>query len=125
MAHIVYIEDDAADYAVLARTLSDTRHTLHHFYDIKDFAGNAPAAFSLIISDLRLPGSYGFETVERVRGLFPDVPLLVVTGMGGAYMTGDLIVGLMERGAHNVISKEILSDFHVLEIIDDLLSMGK
>ena len=66
--------------------------------------------------------SYGYETVELIREYYPATPLLALTGMGGPYMTGDIIQTLMNKGADNVVSKDILCDSRMLAIVSELLS---
>jgi len=42
----------------------------------------AKVAYDLIIADLRMPGFDGLELIKGVRYLYPDVPVILMTGYG-------------------------------------------
>jgi len=62
-------------------------------------AGN----FSMMISDVRMPGLSGLETLRRVRQVFPTLPVLLVT----AYADIREAVIAMRDGALNYLAKPI------------------
>ena len=35
-----------------------------------------------VICDLKMPGMYGIELLERIKSSFPDLPVIVVSGAG-------------------------------------------
>jgi DNA-binding NtrC family response regulator len=59
--------------------------------------------FSMMISDVRMPGLSGLETLRRVRPQFPSLPVLLVT----AYADIREAVGAMRDGALNYLAKPI------------------
>src|ERR1700744_2565439 len=59
--------------------------------------------FSMMISDVRMPGLSGVETLRRVRPQFPSLPVLLVT----AYADIRDAVGAMRDGALNYLAKPI------------------
>src|SRR5438552_177361 len=59
--------------------------------------------FSMMISDVRMPGLSGLETLRRVRQNFPTLPVLLVT----AYADIREAVIAMRDGALNYLSKPI------------------
>jgi len=60
-------------------------------------------AFSMMISDVRMPGLSGLETLRRARREHPTLPILLVT----AYADIREAVGAMRDGALNYLSKPI------------------
>ena len=115
---VLHIEDCDADHELLKGTIGGHYHILRQRrIDDKYDA----ARFDIIVSDLRLTTTYGIETVRAVRSAYPNKPLLILTGMAGAFMTGDLVMKLMDAGADNVASKDILSSSHLLKLIGDLV----
>lgn len=44
----------------------------------------AAAPCDLAIVDLHMPGTRGFDGIERIRRRFPDTPLVVISGAAGA-----------------------------------------
>ena len=59
--------------------------------------------FSMLISDVRMPGLSGLETLRRARPQFPSLPVLLVT----AYADIREAVGAMRDGALNYLAKPI------------------
>jgi DNA-binding NtrC family response regulator len=59
--------------------------------------------FSLMISDVRMPGLSGLETLQRARKNFPSLPVLLVT----AYTDIREAVSAMRDGAVNYLAKPI------------------
>jgi DNA-binding NtrC family response regulator len=59
--------------------------------------------FSMMISDVRMPGLSGLETLQRARKNFPSLPVLLVT----AYTDIREAVAAMRDGAVNYLAKPI------------------
>ncbi len=59
--------------------------------------------FSMMISDVRMPGLTGLETLQRARKIFPTLPVLLVT----AYADIRDAVEAMRDGALNYLAKPI------------------
>ena len=59
--------------------------------------------FSMMISDVRMPGLTGLETLQRARKNFPALPVLLVT----AYADIRDAVEAMRDGALNYLAKPI------------------
>jgi CheY-like chemotaxis protein len=55
----------------------------------------------LVISDLRMPGMNGVETIARLRELAPAVPVIVVTG----YLAPGAVEDCMALGGVNLLRK--------------------
>ena len=62
--------------------------------------------FAMLISDVRMPGLTGLETLQRARKTFPALPVLLVT----AYADIREAVGAMRDGALNYLAKPIELD---------------
>ena len=71
--------------------------------------GNGPEAqrlavnqsYDLVILDLNLPGSAGFEVLRNIRSLKPDLPVLIVTGTAPVE---ERVLGF-EAGADDLVAK--------------------
>lgn len=57
--------------------------------------------FDLILTDLRMPGMSGVETLTGLKQLHPDVPVLVVTG----YASDETAERCMREGAYGYVMK--------------------
>jgi two-component system, cell cycle sensor histidine kinase and response regulator CckA len=80
---ILVIEDNRADRVLLMQRLGHITETLR-----SDFAETLAEAgrmrdrhWDVLLLDLHLPGSRGLETLERARELFPETPIIVLTGL--------------------------------------------
>ncbi|MBJ6726564.1 sigma-54-dependent transcriptional regulator [Geomesophilobacter sediminis] len=58
-------------------------------------------SFDLVLSDLKMPGMSGLELLTAIKGLQPDVPVIIITG----YSTVDTAVEAMRNGAFDYIPK--------------------
>ena len=65
----------------------------------------------LVLTDLRMPGKTGVELLEAVRGLNPEIPVVVMT----AYGTVASAVDAMKRGAADFLGKPV--DLDELEVL--------
>jgi len=57
--------------------------------------------FSIVITDLKMPGMDGIEVLKAIKILQPEVPVIIITG----YSTVDTAVEAMKKGAFDYISK--------------------
>jgi putative two-component system response regulator len=87
----------------LCVTANNGREALNHFY--KD-------AFSLIISDIKMPEMDGIELLKRVKSLKPNMVVIMVT----AYPEIDMAVEAMRLGAYDFIIKPADLDLIVLSV---------
>jgi DNA-binding NarL/FixJ family response regulator len=65
-----------------------------------ELLGQDPA-FDLILLDLNLPGINGLDGLVRIRGLFPRIPVVVISG----HEARDVVAEVMRRGACGFIPK--------------------
>jgi CheY-like chemotaxis protein len=60
-----------------------------------------PRRFDLVVCDLTMPGMTGVDLAERIRAVRPDLPVVLMTGYGGALDAGVL----PQSGIREVIAK--------------------
>lgn len=85
---ILLIEDDQLVAKAIARLLKAHGYNLELAYsgeEAVEKAKNSSEAFGLIITDIRMPGIDGIETLKRIRQLyrelsFPSASEIVITG---------------------------------------------
>ena len=101
---ILIVDDDAGQ-----RSLLDSFLRGQNFETVLADSGAralellAAGNFSMMISDVRMPGLSGLETLRRVRPQFPTLPVLLVT----AYADVREAVVAMRDGALNYLAKPI------------------
>ncbi len=77
-------------------------------YEVREFAEPAAAlsmiremAFSVVITDIRMPGMDGLEFIKRAKAIRPNLDFLVMT----AYGSIQNVVEAMRLGAYNYLTK--------------------
>jgi len=80
---IMLVDDEEAIRSLAVRFLEDAGYRVEAFEDAEAawsrFAGS-PMDWDLLVTDQAMPRVTGAELVERVRGLRPDLPVILCTG---------------------------------------------
>ena len=114
-ARRILVVDDEPDMAELFRQQfrREIRKGVYEFHfaergqDALDaLDGETPA---VLLSDLNIPGMDGIELLERVKGMRPDLPVIMVTAYGDRGTT-ERVKGL---GAETLVPKPV--DFDLLK----------
>jgi antitoxin Phd len=101
---VLLVEDDRSILASYGRTL------IQDGFDVTSAEGSEQAldrlktaTFDVILLDLTLPKINGFEVVESIHRLSPDLPVIVLS----AEMNNQLAVEATERGASQSLVKPV------------------
>ncbi len=78
------------DYAVRAYTRS--------FEAMEEFD---PAAWDLVITDIKMPGMDGMEVLQRVKERAPTLPVIMIT----AFATVEMSIQALRKGAYDMLTK--------------------
>lgn len=98
MADILVVEDETVIRTALKRVLERNRFRVSEAGSVREAEENFRLSdFSLIISDLRLPGAPGTELIQRAA----NVPVLIMT----SYASLRSAVDAMRQGAADYIAK--------------------
>ncbi len=83
MARVLVVEDDQADRIILGRILEGAGHDVHFASGgekaLKVYIGTS---IDVIVTDLQMLPIGGLELIVALKRLFPDVAIIVVSGMG-------------------------------------------
>lgn len=83
--NVLLVEDDAGDAHLvrLALSMAHPPCRVTHATCVKDAVAAATGdnVFDAILLDLSLPDSFGFSTVTTVRTVYPNCPIVVLTGL--------------------------------------------
>ena len=61
----------------------------------------SPQEFSIVVTDLQMPGADGFEVLRAARAINPDCHVVMITG----YATIDTAVRAVREGAYDYLAK--------------------
>ncbi|HZI38657.1 MAG TPA: ATP-binding protein, partial [Acidimicrobiia bacterium] len=117
---LVLVADDEDDIRTLLRNvLTDSGYRV---LEAADSAG-AVAVFSragstvdLVVTDIVMPGIDGLETIRALRGVRPDVPIVLISGL----LTQTLSDEAAELGVQHVLAKPFSSAL-LLQSLSDIL----
>jgi two-component system C4-dicarboxylate transport response regulator DctD len=122
MSALIHLVDDDADHRAALLDLLDAGG-----YRARDFAsGDAALAAleggpepDLMISDLRMPGIDGFALLEALRDRCPELPVVLITGLGDVPHA----VRAMRLGAEDFLEKPYDAT-HFLAVVERALRAG-
>ncbi|MBL7996403.1 sigma-54-dependent Fis family transcriptional regulator [bacterium] len=120
---ILVVDDEKNILALFRKMLSvEAFRSMDNPYDAVDivttFSGEEAwsliqkESFDLIISDLAMEGMSGIELLERVKSFQPDIPFMILTGVG----TIEDAVRSMKLGAYDYLTKPFQHDELLLSI---------
>ena len=117
--HVLLIDDKPYELESLAMLLGTDGHRVDTFEDARKAVEHLERTpCDVVVTDLNMPGMDGLELVNAVRDLYPDLPVLVVTGFSSI----DSAVEAMKRGAANYLVKSPnLGD----QLLEELSRLGE
>ncbi len=111
---ILIVEDDEVSSILLEELLEETKMDLLFAKTgkiaISEF--NKTPGISLVLMDLQLPEMDGFDTLEVIRSIDPNIPIIAQT----AFYTSDMQLKCEQAGFNDFISKPL----SIEELIDKI-----
>lgn len=120
MASIILVDDDDEFLALLSGTLTRAGHRVTVAFDGQQAVNlykSRPT--DLVITDLVMPGKEGIELIVELKGLFPEVKIIAVSG-AGINALGEYLQMAKALGANRVLSKPFSVD-QILNAISEVL----
>jgi DNA-binding NtrC family response regulator len=109
---VLLVDDEEPQRRVLAGFLRKRGYDVEAVADADEaLRVVASRTVDLVLTDLRMPGRSGVELLEAVRGVNPEIPVVVMT----AYGTVASAVDAMKRGAADYLGKPV--DLDELEVL--------
>jgi len=101
LADILIVDDDEVIRDTLKELLSE--HYMCKTAGTADeaFARLAEKPYDLVLTDISMPGISGLELLGRVLGLYPKMPVIVVSGISDQ----EHVQGLIKLGAFDFLLK--------------------
>ena len=101
------IDDDADLRAVLEQTLTLAGIAVEAFSDARSALAGLDADYAgIVLSDVRMPGMDGLQLFSHLRGMDPDLPVILLTGHGDVAMA----VAALQQGAYDFLTKPVGAD---------------
>jgi CheY-like chemotaxis protein len=103
--HILYIEDNPADFVYLRELLAEEQEQKFSLENADRLASGlerlAAGGIDFVLLDLSLPDSFGLETFRAVKKAAGDLPVILMSGMHDER----LALLAVEEGAHDYLTK--------------------
>jgi PAS domain S-box-containing protein len=122
LIEVLLVEDSPTDAIFAHEALQDTsRFRIHHVRTLREaLASLSGRTFSVILLDLGLPDSQGLETLAKIHGHAPSVPVIVLTarndeelavdsansGANEYLVKGELQEGILRRTIRHVVERD-------------------
>ncbi len=104
MAHILIIDDEAGIRDTLAMIFEYEQHqvtTAESGIEGLKIAQDSETPIDCVLLDVKMPGMDGIETLEKLKELRPEVPVIMISGHG----TIETAVEATKRGAFDFLEK--------------------
>ena len=100
--HILVIDDEKGLCRMLETILGDLGYQVTVFTDpVEAVKRYEPQKYSMVITDIKMPGMNGIEVLQKIKQRDAGVPVLVITG----YATVDLSIQAIRNGAFDILTK--------------------
>jgi len=110
MAEILVVDDDDIIRETLCELFSQD-HTCHAADTAETALAKLEAqSFDVVLTDVSMPGLSGFDLLNRVVQLYPDMPVIIVSGLSDQ----EQAQSLLSRGAFEYVLKPFR-----LEVVED------
>ncbi len=120
MPKILLIEDDVAFCKMLENFLVRKSYDVAVAFSAEEAKQKINEKFDLIITDLRLPNYDGIELMSEFKALYPQIPVILMTG----YSDVNTAVKAIKNGAADYISKPFNPE-EVLLVVSNALTSVK
>jgi CheY-like chemotaxis protein len=119
--HILVVDDESEIRDMIVDYLSDEGYSVHAAEDgqsaLDDILGKR--RIDLVLSDINMPGMKGFELLNKVREIYPDIKRVLIT----AYNVEDYLELAMKYDIGNIFVKTTPFNFQELyTMLENLLS---
>lgn len=85
-----------------------------------DIAHKTRHPVDLVITDIQMPGGSGLELLRQLQALYPELPVLVITGHGNR----EIIKVIRQQGCNEILEKPV-EEAQLLKCIERLATKKK
>src|SRR5688572_3346212 len=119
---ILVVDDDKSTRDYLGAFLSSCGHHVDSLGSEDEVVGRLASGYSpaLILLDIMLPGKDGIEVLSNIKGIYPSLPIIILSGIGQI----KTVVEAMKMGAYDYLTKPFEEE--ALELaIENVFEMHK
>jgi len=106
VARVLIVEDEQTDRLILARIVEGMGHEVYFASDGEQaFKTYMRKSIDVVVTDLLMPHVDGLEFIDELKTLFPEAPVIAVSGKGP-----ELLKAAKKKGALVALSKPVDPD---------------
>lgn len=110
MATILVIDDDLETRRVIRRMLESAEYVVIEAENGRvGLASMQATSVDIIVTDMVMPEMEGVEMISTVRALWPEIPIVAISGAGWCRHT-DFLPMATQIGADQVLTKPFLAE---------------
>ncbi len=102
---ILIVEDNTGDFLLIQQMLNESRDfskDIIHVTSLQDAISSVEASDpDVILLDLSLPDSYGFDSFQRLNAVNPSIPILILSGLNDTRFAHEAV----KNGAQDYLVK--------------------
>ena len=102
---VLLVDDEVSFIETLAKRLTNRGFTVATAFSgqeaLKTLEGMGPSRVDVVLLDVKMPGMDGLETLAAVKGRFPTIEVIMLTG----HATVEAAIEGMKRGAFDFMMK--------------------
>lgn len=115
---LLVVEDDADARSLLSEILASEGYEVDLAQDGEDaLAHLKKGAYTLVLTDVRMPGLEGIDLLKEIRRSWPTLPVLLMTAFGDWDLYGEAL----REGAVDMIGKPFRR-VELLKVLDHCLA---
>jgi len=110
---ILVVDDDAYILDFVSGLLRESGYRIFTSGNVSDaIAAMREQGADIVLSDIRMPGLSGMELLEKIHGVNPDAPVILMT----AYAELQTAIDAVKQGAFDFITKPFKSDYLIASL---------
>ena len=99
---ILLIDNEEGLCRMMEQVLLDSGYLIRTYTSpVKAMDEFNPAAWDLVITDIKMPGMTGLDVLQRVKEQSKELPVIIIT----AYATVEMSIQALRRGAYDMLTK--------------------
>lgn len=109
MAHVLVVDDEPAVRSVIEQTLVRFGHHVITAVDGFDALNKLSLGrIDLVISDMVMPEMDGVKLIGHIRGRYPDIKIIAISGGGSHHTPQDCLEMAVSAGASKTLMKPFM-----------------
>lgn len=121
MSLALVVEDHAPMRKIIAGLLEDMGHEVCQAANgLEAMRIQLATPVDFMVTDLFMPEVEGLETIQKMRKLYPNVPIIAISGGSSQAFPEDYLVMAQRFGAQQILQKPFTSR----QVIDAVTALG-